>query len=86
LNIGTNIAFGNITAGFAGTTQNMDHLTVINSLADIPSVLFGRAFGTGYTAQASVAMALTALTKNPFIGLVGGILVRYIGLHFGLVE
>ena len=153
LNIGTNIAFGNITAGFADTTQNMDHLTVINSLADIPSILFGgapvgaiisataaapwpvmagvvmmlfcalllllglmtravryvpvqaiagflfiigffstfvpnlgRAFGTGYTAQASVAMALTALTKNPFIGLVGGILVRYIGLHFGLVD
>jgi len=151
LNIGTNIAFGNITAGFAGTTQNMDHLTVINSLADIPSVLFGgapvgaiisataaapwpvlagvvmmllcalllllglmtkavkyipvqaiagflfiigffstfvpnlsRAFGTGYTAQAATAMALTALTKNPFIGLVGGVLVRYIGMHFGL--
>ena len=153
LNIGTNIAFGNITAGFAGVEQNMDHLTVINSLADIPSVLFGgapvgaiisataaapwpvmagvammllcalllflglmtkavryipvqaiagflfiigffstfvpnlgRAFGTGYTAEASVAMALTALTKNPFIGLAGGILVRYIGSHFGLVN
>ena len=151
LNIGTNIAFGNITAGFAGTVQNMDHLTVINSLADIPSVLFGgapvgaiisataaapwpvmagvammllcalllllglmtkavkyvpvqaiagflfiigffstfipnlgRAFGTGYTVEASVAMALTALTKNPFVGLVGGILVRYIGSSFGL--
>ena len=153
LNIGTNIAFGNITAGLAGTTQNMNHLTVINSLADIPSILFGgapvgaiisataaapwpvmagvammllcalllflglmtkavryipvqaiagflfiigffatfvpnlgRAFGTGYTAEASVAMALTALTKNPFIGLAGGILVRYIGSHFGLVN
>ena len=153
LNIGTNIAFGNITASFAGTEQNMDHLTVINSLADIPSILFGgapvgaiisataaapwpvmagvvmmllcalllflglmtkavryipvqaiagflfiigffvtfvpnlgRAFGTGYTAEASVAMALTALTKNPFVGLAGGILVRYIGLHFGLVD
>ena len=151
LNIGTNIAFGNITAGFAGQVQNMDHLTVINSIADIPSVLFGgapvgaiisataaapwpvmagvvmmllcalllllglmtkavryipvqaiagflfiigffstfipnlsRAFGTGYTVEASVAMALTALTKNPFIGLVGGILVRYIGSSFGL--
>ncbi|MCL1862507.1 MAG: xanthine/uracil permease, partial [Defluviitaleaceae bacterium] len=43
LNIGTNIAFGNITAGFGGMTQNMDHLTVINSLADIPSVIFGGA-------------------------------------------
>jgi len=151
LNIGTNIAFGNITAGFAGATQNMDHLTVINSLADIPSVIFGgapvgaiisataaspwpvmagvimmllcalllllglmtkavkyipvqaiagflfiigffstlvpnlgRAFATGYTAEATVAMALTALTKNPFIGLVGGVAVRYIGSYFGL--
>ncbi|MCL2531749.1 MAG: xanthine/uracil permease [Oscillospiraceae bacterium] len=151
LNIGTNIAFGNITAGFAGVTQNMDHLTVINSLADVPSVIFGgapvgaiisataaapwpvaagvimmllcalllllglmtkavkyipvqaiagflfiigffstlvpnleRSFGTGNTAAATVAMALTALTKNPFIGLVGGIAVRYIGVYFGL--
>ncbi|MCL2422087.1 MAG: xanthine/uracil permease [Defluviitaleaceae bacterium] len=151
LNIGTNIAFGNITAGFAGTTQNMDHLTVINSLADIPSVIFGgapvgaiisataaspwpvaagvvmmllcalllllglmtkavkyvpvqaiagflfiigffstfvpnlgRAFGTGYTAEASAAMAITALTKNPFLGLVAGISIRYIGSYFGL--
>jgi len=43
LNIGTNIAFGNITAGMGGHTQNMDHLTVINSLADVPSVIFGGA-------------------------------------------
>jgi len=44
-----------------------------------------RAFGTGYTAQAAAAMALTALTKNPFIGLVAGVLVRYIGTYFGLM-
>ncbi|MCL1995115.1 MAG: hypothetical protein FWG63_02825, partial [Defluviitaleaceae bacterium] len=43
LNIGTNIAFGNITAGMAGYVQNMDHLTVINSLADVPSVILGGA-------------------------------------------
>ncbi|MCL2365819.1 MAG: xanthine/uracil permease [Oscillospiraceae bacterium] len=172
LNIGTNIAFGNITAGMGArdeygvllNPQNMDHLTVINSLADIPSVLFGgapvgaiisataaapwpvlagavmmllcalllllglmtkavkyipvqaiagflfiigffstfrpnlvNAFNTalvadgvtttlhvGNTTQAAVALALTALTKNPFIGLVAGILVRYIGPSFGL--
>jgi len=156
LNIGTNIAFGNITAGFAGEAQNMDHLTVINSLADIPSVIFGGApvgaiisataaspwpvmagvlmmllcalllllglmtkaikyvpvqaiagflFIIGFfstfvpqlrnvfnfaggspspmdTAQAATALALTALTKNPFIGLVGGILVYYVGRFF----
>ncbi|MCL2286702.1 MAG: xanthine/uracil permease [Firmicutes bacterium] len=160
LNIGTNIAFGNITAGFTSPMgqppaipQNMDHLTVINSIADIPSVIFGGApvgaiisataaspwpvmagvlmmllcalllflglmtkavkyvpvqaitgflliigfFSTfvpnlrnvfvnpAYSAypQAQVelaaAMAVTALTKNPFLGLVAGILVRYIG-------
>jgi len=162
LNIGTNIAFGNITAGFAGETQNMDHLTVINSLADIPSVIFGGApvgaiisataaspapviagvvmmvfcalllllglmikavkyvpvqaiagflFIIGFfstfvpnlrnvfflgppphmnlnpdvtplaSAEAAAAMAITALTKNPFLGLVAGISVRYIGVY-----
>lgn len=41
LNIGANISFGGITAGIANTTQNFDHLSIINSLADIPSALFG---------------------------------------------
>jgi len=163
LNIGTNIAFGNITAGFTSPAgeppaiaQNMDHLTVINSLADIPSVIFGGApvgaiisataaspwpvmagilmmllcalllllglmtkavryvpvqaiagflFIIGFfstfvpqlrnvflmnggspsaqdTVQAATAMGITALTKNPFLGLVAGILVRYIGHWF----
>ena len=167
LNIGTNIAFGNITAGMAGQAQNMDHLTVINSLADIPSVIFGgapvgaiisataaspwpviagvimmllcalllllglmtkavkyvpvqaiagflliigffstlvpnirnvffmggplavqdgmlveRIFTSMDVVQAMTALALTAATKNPFIGLVGGIAVYYVGQHF----
>ena len=160
LNIGTNIAFGGITAGFAGTSQNMDHLTVINSIADIPSVIFGGApvgaiisataaspwpvmagvimmlfcalllllglmikavkyvpvqaiagflFIIGFfstfvanfrnvfflgppphlnlntnttplaSAEAAAALAITAITKNPFLGLVAGISIRYIG-------
>lgn len=42
LNIGANIAFGNITAQtIAKTTINLDHLTIISSLADIGSSLFG---------------------------------------------
>ncbi|MBP0970374.1 MAG: xanthine/uracil permease [Oscillospiraceae bacterium] len=41
LNIGANISFGGITASIAGMTQNYDHLSIINSLADIPSALFG---------------------------------------------
>ncbi|MCL2402426.1 MAG: xanthine/uracil permease, partial [Oscillospiraceae bacterium] len=159
LNIGTNIAFGNITAGMGPrdaygvllNPQNMDYLTVINSLADIPSILFGGApvgaiisataaapwpviagvvmmllcalllllglmtkavkyipvqavagflfiigffstfvpnlsssFVPGYTAQASASLAVTAITKNPFFGLVAGVAVRYIGSYFGL--
>jgi len=151
LNIGTNIAFGNITAGMGGVTQNMDHLTVINSLADIPSIIFGGApvgaiisataaapwpviagvvmmllcalllllglmtkavkyipvqavagflfiigffstfvpnlgssFATGYPTQAAASLAVTAITKNPFLGLVAGVAVRYIGSYFGL--
>lgn len=43
LNIGSNTAFGNITAGMAGTTQNLNFLSFINSLADIPSAIFGGA-------------------------------------------
>jgi len=41
LNIGANISFGGITASLAGTSQNYDHLSIINSLADLPSSLFG---------------------------------------------
>jgi len=162
LNIGTNIAFGNITAGMGArddygnllNPQNMDHLTVINAIADIPSIIFGGApvgaiisataastwpvmagvammllcmillllglmtkavkyvpvqaiagflfiigffstfvpnlrnvfmieGGTSHNmVEAASAMAVTALTKNPFLGLVAGIGVRYIG--FGL--
>jgi AGZA family xanthine/uracil permease-like MFS transporter len=41
LNIGSNISFGNITSGIAGVEPRLDTLTVINSLADIPSVMFG---------------------------------------------
>ena len=157
LNIGTNIAFGNITAGFTSPpgeppaiVQNMDHLTVINSVADIPSVLLGGApvgaiisataaapapvmagvvmmllcalllllglmtkamkyvpvqaiagflfiigffstflpnlrnsalYAGGNWAETATAVALTAITKNPFLGLVGGILIRVIGQY-----
>jgi adenine/guanine/hypoxanthine permease len=44
LNIGANIAFGNITAQTLAKTQvNLDHLTIISSIADIVSSLFGGA-------------------------------------------
>lgn len=42
LNIGANIAFGNITAQtIAKTDVNLDHLTIISSVADMASSLFG---------------------------------------------
>ena len=41
LNIGSNISFGTISASMAETTANFDAITLINSLADIPSVMFG---------------------------------------------
>lgn len=43
LNIGANISFGSITSSIAGVEPNIDALTVINSVADIPAVLFGGA-------------------------------------------
>lgn len=41
LNIGANIAFGNITGEIAGRDVNIDHLAVISSLADMTSSIFG---------------------------------------------
>ena len=153
MNIGANISFGGITASIAGTTQNFDHLSIINSLADIPSSLFGgppiEAIISGTaaapapvvcgivfmfamaililvglvgklgkylpsqsiagflfiiglvitfvpslqtvvgesdgTVSGMVALGVTTLFKNPFLGLVAGLLVRYLGAFVGLV-
>lgn len=41
LNIGANIAFGNITGSIARAHVNIDHLSVISSLADMLSSIFG---------------------------------------------
>lgn len=152
LNIGANISFGGITASIAGTSQNYDHLSIINAFADIPSALFGGppieaiisgtagapwpvACGivfmlvtaililTGLvgrlgkylpsqsiagflfvigmimtfapnlsTVSASensmsgyIALGVTAWSKNPFLGMVAGILVNFFGSYVGLV-
>lgn len=152
LNVGANISFGGITASIAGTTQNYDHLSIINALADIPSALFGGPpieaiisgtagapwpvlcgvvfmlvtavliltgvigrlgkylpaqsisgflFVIGFmmtfapnlsacvTSEGSMsgftALGVTALTKNPFLGMVAGILVKFFGAYVGLV-
>jgi len=152
LNIGANISFGGITASIAGTTQNFDYLSIINSLADLPSSLFGGPpieaiisgtagapwpvacgivfmFATGilillgvigrlgkylpsqsiagfllvigfaltfapnlstvassdHPMSGYIALGVTAWSKNPFIGMVVGILVRYFGSYVGLM-
>lgn len=41
LNIGANIAFGEITGSIAKTEVNIDHLSIVSSLADLASALFG---------------------------------------------
>ena len=151
LNIGANISFGGITASIAGTEQNYDHLSIINSLADIPSALFGGPpieaiisgtagapwpvacgvvfmLATGIliltglisrlgkylpaqsisgflfviglimtfapnlsTVAASensmsgfIALGVTAWSKNPFLGMVAGILISFFGSYIGL--
>jgi len=38
----------------------------------------------GNLAESAIAMGVTALTKNPFIGILAGVLVRYIGTFFGV--
>lgn len=43
LNIGANIAFGNITGQLAQREINIDHLSIVSSLADMSSSLFGGA-------------------------------------------
>ncbi len=152
LNIGANISFGGITASIAGTTQNFDYLSIINSLADLPSSLFGgppieaiisgtagapwpvacgivfmfttgililvgvvdrlgkylpsqsiagfllvigfaltfapnlsAVAGSDHPMSGYIALGVTAWSKNPFIGMVAGILTRYFGSYVGLV-
>lgn len=152
LNIGANISFGGITASMAGTTQNYDHLSLINSLADFPSAIFGgppieaiisgtagapqpvlcgivfmfvmgililtglvgrlgkylpaqsiagfllvigfaltfapnlaAVSGSDHPMSGYIAMGVTAWSKNPFLGMVVGVLVRYFGAYVGLV-
>lgn len=152
LNIGANISFGAITASIAGTTQNFDHLSMINSLADFPSALFGGppieaiisgtagapwpvacgiifmlvtgvlilmgfigrlgkylpsqsiagfllvigfaltfapnlsvVAGSDQPMSGYIALGVTAWSKNPFLGMVAGLAVRYLGSYIGLV-
>lgn len=73
LNIGSNISFGTITSDIAGRTPNFDYISIINSLADIPSVIFG-----GMPLETIISG--TAATNWPVLGgilmmLISGVLI-----------
>jgi len=63
LNIGSNISFGNITSSIAGQTPKLDSLTWINSLADVPSILFG---------GAPIEAIISGTAGVPSLGIVNG--------------
>ncbi|MEA4890214.1 MAG: xanthine/uracil permease [Clostridiaceae bacterium] len=151
LNIGANISFGGITASIAGMKQNFDYLSIINSLADVPSAIFGGppieaiisgtagapwpvlcgivfmfvigimvlvglvgrlgkylpsqsiagfllviGFALTFAPNLStvsqsdqpmsgyIALGVTAWSKNPFLGMLVGVTVRYLGAYVGL--
>lgn len=79
LNIGSNISFGSITASMAtGGNYNVDHLTVISSLADMGSSFFG---------GAPVEAIISATASAPHAVWAGVIMMVVIGLIllFGLL-
>ncbi len=151
MGIGCNISFGNITASIAGTTQNLNHLTLVNALADFVSVpagglplegiisgtagapnpiitgvlmmafigilivtgmveklgkyvpaesisgfllvigfvltvmpSVGGVIASGMIGAGMAALGMTVLSKNPFYGMVAGILVRLLGTAVGV--
>ena len=72
LNIGSNISFGGITAGMATRgNYNVDHLTVISSLADMCSSFFG---------GAPVESIISATASAPHPVWAGVIMMAVIGL------
>lgn len=79
LNIGSNISFGSITASMASSgNYNVDHLTVISSLADMGSSFFG---------GAPVESIISATASAPHPVWAGVIMMLVIGLIlvFGLL-
>ena len=72
LNIGSNISFGGITAGMATSgNYNVDHLTVISSVADMCSSFFG---------GAPVESIISATASAPHPVMAGVIMMAVIGL------
>lgn len=79
LNIGTNISFGTITSSLANETPRLDTLTVINSMADIPSIVFG-----GVPIEAIISG--TAAAPWPLLAGVSMMTLSGIFLLVGVIE
>lgn len=71
LNIGANIAFGKINGEIANQDVNVDHLTVISSLADMVSALFG---------GAPVEVVISATSSAPHAVFAGVLMMVMMGV------
>lgn len=78
LTIGANIAFGNITGGIAGTTANIDHLTIYSGLADSVSALFGGA-------PVEAIISATAAAPHAFIAGIIMMAIMFVILITGVL-
>jgi len=67
LTVGSNIAFGNITAGMSGSTANIDALTVFSGLANLSAIFGG--------APVESIISATGAAPNP---LLSGVLMMVI--------
>ncbi|MDR0463210.1 MAG: hypothetical protein LBG64_03260 [Pseudomonadales bacterium] len=79
ISLGTIITFGNVTANMAGVPNPVDTLTVINGLADIPTVLFG---------GMPIEVIISATANSPWPVLAGVLMMSLLGflLLFGLIK
>ena len=79
LNIGSNIAFGQITGSMANTSVNIDHLSVISSIADMGSSLFGGA-------PVESIISATGSAPHPLASGIIMMLIMAAILFFGLLR
>lgn len=79
LNVGSNISFGTITSEIAEKIPNFDHITIINSIADIPSILFG-----GMPIEAIISG--TAATQWPILAGILMMVITGILIFTGVIQ
>lgn len=78
LNIGANIAFGNITGSIANTAISVDKLSIVSGLADLSSALFGGG-------PVEVVISATASAPHPVWSGVIMMLIMALILFTGLL-